>query len=53
MRKIETRIINPPIPVRFFDWCAFEESYEPGRPIGHGATEQEAIDDLLEKVGEI
>jgi hypothetical protein len=28
-------------------WTAFREDYEPGLPIGHGRTEDEAINDLL------
>ena len=43
----------PPIPTRQFDWSAIDDdTYEPGCPIGWGATEQEAIDDLLEKLNE-
>jgi hypothetical protein len=53
----------PPIPIRNHDWTAVtgdyeggEYDYETGRfhggaPIGHGATEQEAIDDLWEACG--
>lgn len=48
-QKIRTENIFPPIPIRAFDWCATFENYEPGCPIGYGATEQEAIDDLLEQ----
>lgn len=46
---IKTQCICPPIPVRSFDWCAVDDdTYDgPGCPIGYGATEQEAIDDLL------
>ena len=45
-RKIITSPIFPPIGVRGLDWCATFDGYEPGCPIGHGETEQEAIDDL-------
>lgn len=44
--KIITNHIYPPIPIRQFDWSAVDDNYEPGCPIGYGATEQEAIDDL-------
>ncbi len=44
--KIQTSPIFPPIPIRGLDWCAHFDNYEPGQPIGHGATEQEAIEDL-------
>ena len=45
-RPVQTAYINPPIPSRAFDWQATHEGYEPGEPIGYGATEQEAIEDL-------
>lgn len=43
---ILTHHINPPIPRRDFDWSAITDNYEPGDPVGYGATEQEAINDL-------
>lgn len=45
--KIITRFVCPPIPVRNCDWQATRDSYEAGDPIGHGPTEQAAIEDLL------
>lgn len=49
--KIKTTCICPPIPDRSADWCAVDENtYEGGSPMGFGATEQEAIDDLLEQL---
>lgn len=48
--KITTSYVCPPIPVREFDWQAVTDDYEPDAPIGYGATEQQAIDDLLEKL---
>lgn len=50
--KIKTAFVYPPIPIRHFDWSAIdEETYDgPGCPVGYGATEQEAIDDLLAQV---
>jgi len=49
---IKTSHIRPPISTRSFDWSAVDDStYDgPGSPIGHGATEREAIDDLLEQL---
>jgi hypothetical protein len=44
---IITRYIHPPIPQRFYDWCAYRDP-EPGFPCGWGSTEQLAIADLLE-----
>jgi hypothetical protein len=48
--EILTSFDHPPIPVRSFDWSAVLDGYEPGEPIGRGATEAEAIADLLEQV---
>ncbi len=48
--EIDTDYIHPPIPVRHFDWQAIEADYDLDRPIGTGATEQAAINDLLEKL---
>jgi hypothetical protein len=44
---IRTSLQYPPIPVRDFDWQAYEPGYEPGDALGHGATEEEAIAELL------
>jgi len=35
-----------PIPMREFDWEARLDNYEPGGPIGYGATEHEALVEL-------
>jgi hypothetical protein len=51
--RITTSHIAPPIPTRTHDWLATDdETYggEPSDPIGYGATEIEAIRDLLEKI---
>lgn len=45
--KIITDFVAPPIPSRKFDWTATQEFYEPGDAIGRGATEDEAIKNLL------
>lgn len=53
--KIKTYYDPPPIPLRNCDWVAIDdETYDgqPSDPIGHGATEQEAIADLLEQLEE-
>jgi hypothetical protein len=47
----------PPIPYRGFDWCAHLDSYDGAedaghQPVGWGATEKAAIEDLLEQLGE-
>jgi len=49
MNKIKTQHINPPIPIRDFDWEAVRESYDIGGLIGYGKTEQQAIDNLIEQ----
>ena len=49
--RIITKYDPPPFPkIRRFDWSAVMDGYEPGDPIGWGATEQEAVDDLWEQV---
>ena len=47
--KIRTDFWMKPIPLRHFDWSAVDDdSYDGhGSPIGHGATEAEAIKDLM------
>jgi hypothetical protein len=44
--KTVTFFVHPPIPDRSHDWTAIGEDYEPGDPIGWGATEAEAVADL-------
>lgn len=48
--KIRTSNDRPPIPERGYDWSAVTDDYEPGQPIGHGATEAAAITDLVEQL---
>jgi hypothetical protein len=45
--RIVTYYDAKPIPPRDYDWCARRDDYEPGDPIGHGATERAAVADLL------
>lgn len=56
---IKTNFDYPPIPVRNMDWSAVtdnfdcdcdENGYFSRDPVGRGATEQEAIDDLIEQL---
>ena len=35
-----------------FDWVATLDGYESGEPIGRGETEEEAINDLMDQLGE-
>lgn len=53
--KIRTDYVYPPIPVRDMDWQAVRDDDEPNddghmRHVGHGRTEQAAIDDLLQSL---
>lgn len=58
--NIQTTYDAKPIPVRCFDWSAVDDDTYDGaedsgrlaRAIGFGATEAEAIADLLEKIEE-
>lgn len=53
MMKLRTTHEYPPIPDRRWDWSAVDDdTYEGGCPIGHGATEAEAIADLLAQIEE-
>jgi hypothetical protein len=42
-----TVYVNPPIPMRDLDWVAYREGAEEDGNYGRGATEYEAIKDLL------
>ncbi len=48
--KINTEFWAKPISCRYYDWSATFENYEPGCPIGYGATESAAIHDLINMV---
>lgn len=47
---IRTSYDKPPIPTTSHDWSAILRGYDEGDPAGHGATEQEAVDDLLQQL---
>jgi hypothetical protein len=58
-RPIRTTFEHPPIPDRRFDWAAvFDDEYD-GAPdagpqlVGRGATEAEAVADLLEQAADL
>lgn len=46
--RIVTHFICPPIPYRGNDWCAYRDGQEEAGGYGYGATEAEAIQDLLD-----
>lgn len=48
--KIVTNYLRAPNAVRDLDWMAYTEDWQTDDPIGHGATEQEAIDHLREEL---
>jgi hypothetical protein len=52
MMRVRTEYDPPPIPVRSCDWSAVDDDTYDGAPdqhspVGYGATEQAAIEDLL------
>ena len=61
---LHTTFVNPPIPIRNLDWFACDDNtydaeydYDAGQyvsrcPSGQGATEIEAINTLLDRMGE-
>lgn len=53
---MRTEFVCPPIPIRQFDWSAFDDDdcmcSECHPIVGYGATEQEAIADYREQVAE-
>jgi hypothetical protein len=61
--KVSTTFENPPIPIRSMDWSAVDSNtYDADCDqdgffttclIGRGATELEAVFDLLEQIGEV
>lgn len=51
-KTIITKHIHPPLPIRRFDWLAHFEDEEEKGEYGYGATEAEAIADLMKDYGE-
>jgi hypothetical protein len=52
LTEIRTHFEHPPISLRQFDWSAVRDGYEPGDLIGRGASEADAIADLLQQESE-
>lgn len=59
--RIKTSFDYPPVPFRDCDWSAATDAYEAWtedgqwtstHPVGHGATEQAAIQDLVDQLEE-
>ena len=53
LMKIVTAYEPKPSHIRTLDWHAQSDSYEPGDPIGYGATEEAAIADLNSQLDEL
>lgn len=49
-RPIIVNFDNPPIPVRELDYVAYLDGWEPGEPIGSGATREAAVAALMEQL---
>jgi len=50
--RVRTSFINPPIPIRAFDWVAWIDGEEESMRYGYGRTEQEARDELSNVLAE-
>lgn len=50
--ELTTSNVCPPIPIRNTDWCAWVGDMDLDVTMGWGATEQEAIADLIEQLQE-
>ena len=48
--RIITTLVYPPIPLRQFDWTAHRDGEEESGPTGFGATEGEAVADLMQLI---
>lgn len=46
-KKIVTSHVYPPIPIRSWDWCAYPDGEEELGHYGWGATEAEAVEELI------
>jgi len=49
MEKIIITFVNPPIPMRSFDWSAHYDGEEELGLVGWGRTETEAVIDLVKQ----
>lgn len=51
--RIVTSNVRPPIPDRSYDWNAIDDrTYDGNGPIGHGATAEAAVRDLVDQICE-
>jgi hypothetical protein len=48
---VKTCHVYPPIPIRSFDWAAWFDEFGEDGPRGSGATEQEAVAELMATQG--
>lgn len=49
--KITTRYNPPPVPFRNCDWSAVDDDDMGETRVGYGATEEEAIADIMDQLG--
>ena len=50
--RVKTSFVNPPIPIRAFDWIAWIDGEEESMRYGYGRTEQEAKDELANELAQ-
>lgn len=48
---MKTKYDPKPIPSRAYDWEAWDDDQPETSPVGHGADEQSAINDLQQMLG--
>lgn len=51
--RIRTELVKPPIPTHRYDWAAWIDGEEESNIQGRGATESDAIAELLETLAEL
>jgi hypothetical protein len=49
---IKTSYDFPPVPSNLFDWSAYVDDWSEASPVGHGATEREAVQTLFQTLDE-
>lgn len=55
---LKTSYVHPPIPIRGYDWAAYDDDTYDGAPdagpqiVGHGPTEEQAIANYIEQLRE-
>lgn len=52
LKDIITTYVHPPVPSRCCDWSAHMVGDEEDGPFGFGSTESEAVNNLIEQLGD-